>query len=61
MCLLCIEMAKMHIREVASAYSETTMVEDHFDEFLDKIEEQFGEEAKQEFSELVLEIIMRRL
>ena len=53
-------MAKMHIREVASAYSETTMVEDHFDEFLDKIEKQFGEEARQEFSELVLEIIMSR-
>ena len=58
MCLLCVEMAKMHIKEVASAYIETDMVTDHFDEFLDLIEKRFGKDARLEFADLVAEKIL---
>lgn len=49
----------MNIREVANAYAETDMVSDHVDEFLDKVEEEFGEEGRTEFVDLVVEHILK--
>lgn len=58
MCVLCVEVQKqrMTVREVARAFRETVVSNEHFDEVLETINKNYGtDEVAVELSDLYLE------